>query len=178
MPPYLCGRALKNNIFNQLQECQGSVLGNACSWLKTITESLMSDIQRLIDTAFPFVQNLLSEYGEFFPLTSAIANDDSITQIGTYDGDERPISDKLIANLKKALKAKQGDYKCVTIFYNVSVVIPLTGLKSDAIVVFAEAQYEKNGYNIFYPYVLTKEKNLTIIEGAWKETIEKEIFLL
>jgi len=138
----------------------------------------MSDIQRLINSTFPFVQNLLEEYGEFYPLASAIANDDSITQIGSYEGDEIPQSDTLIADLKKALKAKQGDYKCVAIFFDVSIVNPETALKSDAIAVFTEAQSDNNGYQLYYPYVLTNEKKLAIGEGSWKEIIDKEIFIL
>ncbi|HEV8506546.1 MAG TPA: hypothetical protein VGQ53_14140 [Chitinophagaceae bacterium] len=138
----------------------------------------MSDIQRLIDITFPFVQKLLTEYGEFFPLASAVKCDDQIAQVGTYNNDERPLSDTLIADLKKGLKAKQGEYKCVAIFYDVRVIIPVTNLKSDAIAVFTEAQYENNGFIIYYPYELTKEKKLIMKEGVWKEATNKEIFLL
>jgi len=79
----------------------------------------VSDIQRLIDTTFPFVQDLLSKYGEFYPLAAAVTTSDNITQVGTYDGDEHPLSDEVIEGLKRGLRAKQIDYKSIAIFYDV-----------------------------------------------------------
>jgi len=137
----------------------------------------MSDIQRLIDNTFPFVQDLLSKYGEFFPLASAVKTNDSITQIGIYDGDEHPRSDKVIADLKRGLKAKQADYKCVAIFYDVKVSAPTTKLKTDAVAVFVETQSEKTGYIIYFPYLLTSDKKVKLTDGVWKEANDKEIFI-
>lgn len=100
----------------------------------------MEDLERLLDATFPFVEDLLKKHGEFFPLASAIDKSDSITHVGTYDGDEQPKSDKVIADLKVGLReaAKNGDYKAIAIFYDVRVIDPNTNQKTDAVAVFVE----------------------------------------
>jgi len=62
----------------------------------------------------------------FFPLGTAIKTDDSIAQVGTYEGDERPESKILIEDLKKVFRAKKEEFKAIAIFYDVSVVDPNT----------------------------------------------------
>ena len=66
----------------------------------------MDDIEQLLNSTMPFVEKLLTKYGEFFPLASAIKVDGSIAQVGTYDEDEKPLSDKLITDFKTAFKAQ------------------------------------------------------------------------
>ena len=55
----------------------------------------MNDIEKLLNSTLPFVKDLLKKYGEFFPLASAIKPNDSVAQVGTYDVNEKPLSDKL-----------------------------------------------------------------------------------
>jgi hypothetical protein len=52
---------------------------------------LVSGIQRLIDSTFPFVEDLLLKYAEFFPLAAAVTTNGNIAQIGTYAGDDNAI---------------------------------------------------------------------------------------
>jgi hypothetical protein len=54
-----------------------------------------NDIEQQLNSTIPFVEDLLKKYGEFFPVASAVKTDGSIVQVGTYDGDEKPLSDKL-----------------------------------------------------------------------------------
>src|SRR5262245_16332534 len=103
----------------------------------------MNDIERLLDCTLPFVEDLLKKYGEFYPLASAIKNDDSIAQIGTYNGNDNPLSETVISDLKNGLRAKQDDYKSMTIYYDASVVDPNTGHKTDAITVHVESKIAK-----------------------------------
>lgn len=135
----------------------------------------MTDIEQLLNGTFPFVEDLLVTYREFFPVASAIKTDGSFSHVGTYDGDERPLSDKVLNDFKKAFKAKQADYKAITIYYDVTVVDPNTGQRTDAIAVFAETKYDIDAYTFFYPYVLTKEKGLEFSK-SWKYVKEKEVF--
>ena len=137
----------------------------------------MSDTQRLIDNTLPFVQDLLMKYGEFYPLASAVTIADSISQVGTYDGNDNPQSDKVILDLKRALRAKQADYKSVAIFYDVSVIAPDTNQKIDAVAVFVESQSDDFGCIIYYPYVWTENNKLQLTDNVWKERNAKEIFL-
>ena len=135
----------------------------------------MNDIERLLNSTIPFVEDLLKKYGEFFPIASAVKTDGSIAQIGTYDGDEKPLSDKLITDFKSAFKAKRSDYRSVMIFYDVSVVNPKSEKKVDAIAVFAETNYDNHAYTFYFSYSLTSDKELEF-GNSWKSLKEKEIF--
>ena len=135
----------------------------------------MSDAQRLLDNNFSFVEELLKKYGEFYPLASAIRADDNIVQIGTFDGDEKPLSDKLIGDLKKGLRAKKENYKSIIIYYDVRVASPFSEQKTDAIAAYFESKYEKTAYVFYCPYLLTKEREIKFFK-SWKEETAKEIF--
>ena len=135
----------------------------------------MNDIERLLDSTFPFVEELLKEHGEFFPLASAVKTNNSIAQVGTYDGDEQPLSNTVIADLKTAFRVKKDDYKTIAIFYDVRVVDPNTNLKTDAVAVFVETKNDNTAYTFYYPYVLTTDKDLSFSD-AWKNANDKEIF--
>ncbi len=135
----------------------------------------MNNFERLLNSTLPFVIELLKENGEYFPLASAIKTNDSIAQVGTYDGDEMPLSIKLITDLKNAFRAKSEDYKTIAIFYDVSVLDPNTNLKKDSIAVFLENKTDSKSYIYYYPYILTSDKEISISD-KWIEEIDKEIF--
>jgi hypothetical protein len=135
----------------------------------------MNDVERLLDNTFPLVEDLLKNYGEFFPIASAIKIDDTIAQVGTYDGNDKPLSNKVISDLKNAFKAKVKDYNAIAIFYDVKVVNPNTKLKTDAVAVFAETKNEDTAYVFYYAYSLTDNKQL-IFSDSWKSKNGKEIF--
>jgi hypothetical protein len=158
------------------QSCRQVPDRTAANNLPSSTTNNMTDIEKLLDSTFPFVESLLKEYGEFFPLASAVKTNDSIAQVGTYDGDERPLSTKVISDLKKAFIAKRNDYKSIAIFYDVKITDPNTNKKTDAIAVFVESENGKTAYTFYYPYELTSQKEL-IFSESWKIENDKEIFI-
>jgi hypothetical protein len=135
----------------------------------------MTDTERLLVSTLPFVEGLLKEHGEFFPLASAIMTNDSLAQVGNYNGDDKPLSNSVIADLKTAFRAKKTDYKTIAIFYDVRVVDPNTNLKTDAIAVLVETKDENTAYTFYYPYVLTPGKQLSFSD-PWKNVSVQEIF--
>ena len=153
----------------------GHLRANKTSEVRAIPENTTNDIEKLLDNTLPFVEDLIKIYGEFFPIASAIKANDSIVHIGTYNGNERPSSDQLIADLKKSLKAKKEEYTTIAIFYNVRVIDPNTNVKTDAIAVFVETKKEKVAFTFYYPYTLTKDNKFTT-SNSWKNTKDKEIF--
>ena len=134
----------------------------------------MNDIKRLLNSTMPLVKELLEKYGEFYPLASAIKINDSIAQVGTNNGDEKPLSKNLILEIKKALKHKKDTYKTIAIFYDITTVDPDTNVKIDAIAVFVENKNNDFAFTFYYPYTL-KNKKLIFLD-PWKSEIEKEIF--
>jgi hypothetical protein len=133
---------------------------------------------KLIDKTFPLVDSLLEKYGEFFPLAAVVLQDDSLASVATYDGDEKPLSDTVIAHLKKAIKEgfKNGEYKAAVIFYDVYAMNPSTNIKSDAVAIIYESAEENIGFHFFYPYKLSKKKELTY-ERGWYNEVSKEILV-
>ena len=135
----------------------------------------MSDTERLLETTLPFVEDLLKKYGEFFPLASAVQNNDSISEVTTYDGNEKPLSNKVIADLKKTLKESKNKYKTVAIFYDVKAINPNTNIKSEAVAIFIEQKTDSTAYTLYYPYILTTDKKIKLLD-PWKSKADKEIF--
>jgi len=135
----------------------------------------MNDIEQLLNNTIPFVEELLKKYGEFFPVASAAKTDGSVVQVGTYDGDEKPLSDKLITDFKTAFKAKRDSYRSITIFYDVSVINPETEQKVDAIAVFVETKCDNDAYTFYFSYSLTSDKEIEF-GNSWKTLNKKEIF--
>jgi hypothetical protein len=144
----------------------------------TTTVKIMSYKDTLIDKTFPFIDTLLDRYGEFFPVAAAIKSDGTLASVATYDGYERPLSDDVIKSLKKALKEgyKKGEYVAGVIFYDVRVVDPFTNEKKDAVAVLYESGSDSFAKKYFYPYTLTKKRELSYGEG-WNNTLEKEMFV-
>src|SRR5690349_3860791 len=137
----------------------------------------MEDFEKLLDAIFPFVEDLLVKYGEFYPLASAIDNQGEIISIGSYDGDDHPESDKVIADLKIGLRegVQKGEYRAISLFYDVRVTDD-TGEKTDAIAVLVENKEEPSAYILYYPYQLTEDKELVFSE-SWRSETDKEIFI-
>lgn len=135
----------------------------------------MNDFERLLDSNFPFVKDLLMEYGEFFPLACGVKINHEITQIGTFDGNDHPDASKVLDDLKEGLKTQKSKYRTILIFYDVSTDNFKTREKTDAVAVFAESKDEENSFIFYYPYKLTEENELSWQE-PWKEICQKEIF--
>jgi hypothetical protein len=143
-----------------------------------ITNDTMNYKDTLIDKTFPFVDTLLIKYGEFFPVAMAVKTDGTLASVATYDGNERPLSDGVIESLKEALRDgyKKGEYVAGVIFYDVRVIDPFTKEKKDAVAVLYESANDNVAKKYFYPYILTKERELSYTEG-WNDTLEKEVFI-
>jgi hypothetical protein len=137
----------------------------------------MQEIEQLLNATLPFIESLLRKYGEFYPVTSAVNTFGKIVQMGTHNGNERPNSQDVINDLRKSLiqGVKKGEYKALTIFYDVKVVNPHTNIKTDAIAVIAESKTDSIGYRFYYPYTLTLDRQLNLSK-SWGSKAHREIF--
>ncbi|WP_289659685.1 hypothetical protein [Flavobacterium panacagri] len=132
----------------------------------------MNDIQNILDSTFPFVESLLKEYGEFYPLASAINSDGKVEQILLEEDEEIdfPESVSVLGELKKELRWRKNDFKAVAIFYDVN----LKENNTSAIAVSVEHEREKEAFIFYYPYQLI-DGNLVYGE-SWKVVAEMQIF--
>ncbi len=142
----------------------------------TLTDNKMSDIERLLNKTFPFIENYLREKGMFFPVASAVQTNDSIALVAAYDGNESPDPEKVIDDLKKSLTAHKDSYKTTAIFYAVTVQDPHTKVKTDAVAVFVETKGEDTAYIFYYPFSLPGKEQFAFSDRTWKIATSKEIF--
>ncbi|MES2734524.1 MAG: hypothetical protein V4714_22440, partial [Bacteroidota bacterium] len=137
----------------------------------------MLAFQRLLDQGLPFAEQLLSEYGEYYPFAFAIDPDDLIVSVGVHTGDDHPASTTVIQDLKAALKqgALNGDYQTIALFYDVRVMDPNTQVKTDAVAVFVEHQIGTTAYDFYHPYQMTNSKKVNFFK-SFGNLSAKEIF--
>lgn len=111
--------------------------------------------QELLNHTVGFAEELLSKYGEFYPLGGAIDSTGQIISVAAYDGTEMPPSDTLIKLLEAGLTggARDGKYIASALVYDARVIPPGGSEKSDAIV--AELEH-RDGFamTVFFPYKL------------------------
>ena len=83
----------------------------------------MNDIQNILDITFPFVKTLLKDYGEFYPLASAVNIDGKVEQVLLEEDEENdfPKSTSVIGELKKELRWKRDMFIAIAIFYDVKL---------------------------------------------------------
>lgn len=132
----------------------------------------MDDIQKILDVIFPFVERLLKEYGEFYPLSCTVNVNNEVEHILLEENEDNdfPGSTSVIEELKKALRSRRNDFFAIAIFYDVE----LKEEKTSAIAVFVEHKIEKLAYTFYFPYELN-EGNL-ILGESWKVINETDIF--
>ncbi|MBB4803869.1 hypothetical protein HNP37_003949 [Flavobacterium nitrogenifigens] len=132
----------------------------------------MNDIQNILNAIFPFVERLLKEYGEFYPLSCAVNLNQEIEHIllEENEDDDCPASASVIDELKKVLYSRKDDFLAVAIFYDVE----LKEEETSAIAVFVEHKEEELAYTFYFPYELIN--NDLILGESWKVVNEREIF--
>ncbi|KIQ14668.1 hypothetical protein RT99_22810 [Flavobacterium sp. MEB061] len=128
----------------------------------------MNDVQSILDEMLPFVETLLKEYGEFYPVSAVVNIEQKVEHVILEEDEENdnPKSNSVIAELKKELRWRKDEFLAIAIFYDVKVKEQQT----DAIAVFVEHKKEMEAFTFYYPYELVD--NDLIFGKSWK-TIEK-----
>jgi len=96
-----------------------------------------SECESLMNEALPLAKQMLSTDGEFFPYGAALSTAGKVVSVAAYDGRERPPSADVIRLLKQGFVqgAETGQYKATALVYDVRVISPSSGEKTDAIAV-------------------------------------------
>lgn len=132
----------------------------------------MNDFQSILDEIFPFVERLLKEYGEFYPVSAVVDTEQKVKHVILEENEENdfPQSTSVIAELKKELRWRKNEFLAIAIFYDVKVKEEQT----DAIAVFVEHKKEREAYTFYYPYELTD--NDLVFGKSWKAIEKMQIF--
>jgi hypothetical protein len=114
------------------------------------------------------VKDLLLEDDEYYPIAISINKNGDIKPIMYFDGNENPLSKDLIAKYHEILesKIKTLEIRAYAIAYDVTVNID--NEKSDLIAIKIKHIESEEVIIYFYPYTLTRERQLTIGE-SWGE---------
>ena len=135
----------------------------------------IEDIQALINIFFPFGEELLIKFGEFFPYAGATTIEGDFVTVGNPDQKGMSDAKKVIEQLKNDLHIGSGQYLVAAVFYDVRTKDSITGQTSDAIAVHVEHKDGNTAYEFFYPYKLEGKDNF-LVEDSYGNSIPKEIF--
>ncbi len=133
----------------------------------------MTEVQKILDITFPFVETLLTDYGEFYPLASAVNNNGEVEQIVREEDEENdfPKSSTVIGELIKELRWNRNEFKAIAIFYDIT----LKEKQTDAVAVLVEQKEEKLAYTFYYAYKMVEGRPMFL--ESWKVEKEMEIFV-
>jgi len=86
----------------------------------------------------PFAEQMLKEHGEFYPFAAAVDTAGQLAAHATYDGNEMPESEEVIASLVKVFQAlaAAGKLRATGICYDGLIV--QNGKKVDALIISLE----------------------------------------
>lgn len=140
----------------------------------------VTDIQNLIVETFPEIEDALKYKDSLTPFAAVITATDSIGIIDISlkkNAIVERTTPALVAGLKEELNipALKGEYKIIAIFYKTLVTDPETLTETDAIAVFAEHTNDDFAYLFYYPYRLSKEKEM-IYGNSFGDFAPQEMF--
>jgi hypothetical protein len=132
------------------------------------TEEINTEIKEYIKYSLDFADQLLIEYGEYFPFASQINNDGKLTGVGFKDDDDKPLSQALIDLMTKHLdnELSQNIIRSYCIVFDVRVKNNNFPDGIDAIVV--SVKHTDNFIKCFYPYLIDPNKKIKYFD-AWSE---------
>jgi len=132
--------------------------------------------EALLRELLPFAKTMLHDYGEFHPFGGMLKHDGEIVHIGATTGEDMSPADSLVEimvdNFRRA--AREKAIKAAAIVLNVTVIVPSTSVKSDAIEVRID---HRDGYsaNVFFPYRSTDDQGI-LYEAAFASRGNSLIF--
>jgi hypothetical protein len=96
------------------------------------------DYNALLELLMPFAEQMLKKHGEFFPFGASVSTTGEVTANATYDGNEAPSPDEVIALLVRGFQAEARDRKvrATGICYDGRIV--QEGKKVDAVIISLE----------------------------------------
>lgn len=122
------------------------------------------EVEQLMNEVLPIAKRMLREHGEFFPYGGYMKSSGEIVHVGAKDpATDRPKSKDLIAILQSSFQelVRSGQCKAVALVYDVSVTLPQSNCRSDAIQVCVD-HVGNYSAEVFFPY---KKTNHEVIFG-------------
>lgn len=113
-----------------------------------------------MNAILPLAEKMLRQYGEFYPYGGYMKPDGTIVEVGVTDPDtDHPKSRDLIYILRSSLPevVQRNECKVVAMVFDVTVTLPNSNRKSDAIQVCVEHS-DHYSAKVFFPYQLIENE--------------------
>ena len=133
-----------------------------------------TDCEQLLGALMPFVSQMLSEHGEFYPV-GAVMTPDGECQLAAMadDDDEQPDPSHLIQLFETqfTLGAKSGDHKATAIVYDALTVPPDKDEKQDTVICLLDHR-DDYSVKVCFPYTISdgelELEDPFAVEGEYK----------
>jgi hypothetical protein len=138
--------------------------------------SAKQESESLINAILPLAEKMLQQFGEFYPYGGYMKPDGTIVEVGATDPDtDRPKSKDLIYVLRSSLQdlAERNQCKAVAMVFDVTVTLPNSDRKSDAIQVCVEHS-DHYSAEVFFPYQLIE--NEVVYGETFAQRRKAEVF--
>ena len=119
------------------------------SWRETASKQTQDDLDSMLGECISVAFKMLSKEREFYPFALTTSKDNKKTLVGTHQGEEYPLSEDVIADLKKILIQTRDGIKVAAIVDDIKV-----DGKYDAIRTIMEHR-EGLAFEIIVPYSIS-----------------------
>ncbi len=92
------------------------------SWRATASQQAQDDLDDLMSRAFPFAQQMLAAYGEFFPYAVGLGQSGEVRMFAAdAGGDEQPPTTEVLHELVDGLRSERDALRAVAVTSDVRV---------------------------------------------------------
>jgi hypothetical protein len=92
------------------------------SWRATASQQAQDDLDGLMSRAFPFAQQMLAAYGEFFPYAVGLGQSGEVRMFAADPGGgEHPLSTDVLEGLVEGLRSERNALRAVALTSDVRV---------------------------------------------------------
>ena len=92
------------------------------SWRDHASPQAQSDLDGLMDQAFPFAKQMLARHGEFFPYTVGVSQLGEVRMFAAEPGTgEQPLSTDVLQDLREGLRSERNALRAVALTSDVRV---------------------------------------------------------
>lgn len=125
------------------------------------TKTQKAELEKLLDAALPFAEQMLTEHGGFYPYGATMDPEGKITNVGGYTGDEHPKSTEVIDLLKAAYRrdGEAAKIMACALVCDIRTIPPGQTEKTDAVAVDLD---HRDGMSVVmvYPYRIGADKKV------------------
>ena len=127
---------------------------------------MQTDLEQLISNSLDMAEGLLKELeGEFYPFGGYIDNKGAYKNVGLYEGDDFPLSETIIDQLKKYFEREieSGIIRAYAIAFDCLAKKDETSEKTDTIVIQYYSIINGQRATYYYPYKVNNNNAVDIV---------------